>query len=48
MNYTLDVNAAGNRSGFWSQRINQEHRLVYSIEDEIVTVIVVSAKGHYE
>jgi len=33
---------------FWSRRINQEHRLVYSIKDEIVTVEVVSAKGHYD
>ena len=32
----------------WSRRINQEHRLVYSIKDEIVTVEVVSAKGHYD
>ena len=38
----------GNLSGFWSRRINHEHRLVYSIEDNIVTVTVVSAKGHYE
>ena len=38
----------GNLSGLWSRRINREHRLVYSIEDDIVTVTVVSAKGHYE
>ncbi|NBC07880.1 MAG: Txe/YoeB family addiction module toxin [Bacteroidetes bacterium] len=33
--------------GFWSRRINKKHRLVYEIEDEIVTVIVVSAYSHY-
>jgi toxin YoeB len=38
----------GNLSGFWSRRINREHLLVYSIDDDIVAVCVVSAKGHYE
>ena len=38
----------GNYAGYWSRRINHEHRLVYSIDDNIVTVTVVSAKGHYE
>jgi toxin YoeB len=34
-------------AGYWSRRINQQHRLVYSINDETVTVIVIQAKGHY-
>jgi len=38
----------GNLSGFWSRRINREHRLIYSIDDYVVTVCVVSAKGHYD
>ena len=38
----------GDLAGYWSRRINREHRLVYSIEDEIVTVTVISVKGHYE
>jgi len=38
----------GNLAGYWSRRIDHEHRLVYSIDDEIVTITVVSAKGHYE
>lgn len=38
----------GSLSGYWSRRINHEHRLIYSIDDNIVTVAVVSAKGHYE
>ncbi|MCL1946846.1 MAG: Txe/YoeB family addiction module toxin [Chitinivibrionia bacterium] len=35
------------KSGLWSRRISGEHRLVYSIEENIVKVIVISAKGHY-
>ncbi|MDR0873447.1 MAG: Txe/YoeB family addiction module toxin [Prevotellaceae bacterium] len=32
----------------WSRRISDKHRLVYRIQDEIVTVLVISAYGHYE
>ena len=35
-------------AGKWSRRINQEHRLIYTIEDRRVIVEVISAKGHYE
>ena len=38
----------GNRQGQWSRRIDKKNRLVYSINDEIVTVEVISAKGHYD
>ena len=34
-------------SGLWSRRINREHRIVYSVDEAIVTVFVVSAIGHY-
>lgn len=34
-------------AGFWSRRINQKDRLIYRVEDEIVTVFVISAMGHY-
>ncbi|TCK85069.1 Txe/YoeB family addiction module toxin [Albibacterium bauzanense] len=34
-----------NLSGFWSRRINQEHRLVYKVEDGVV--IVLQCKYHY-
>lgn len=34
-------------SGYWSRRINQKDRLVYKVEEEIVTVTFVSAMGHY-
>lgn len=33
--------------GFWSRRINQKDRLIYKVEEEIVTVFVISAMGHY-
>jgi toxin YoeB len=33
--------------GFFSRRITKKHRLVYSINDENVTVLVVTASGHY-
>ena len=34
-----------NLSGFWSRRINQEHRLVYKIDNE--TVIILQCRYHY-
>jgi len=34
-------------NGYWSRRINQEYRLVYFIDKDIVTVTVISAYGHY-
>lgn len=38
----------GDRQGQWSRRIDKKNRLVYTIKDEIVTVEVISAKGHYD
>ncbi len=34
--------------GYWSRRINQKDRMIYSVNDTTVTVEVVSAIGHYE
>jgi toxin YoeB len=34
-------------AGYWSRRIDKKNRLIYRIEEEIVTVVVVSALGHY-
>ena len=34
-------------AGLHARRINRKHRLVYSIDDEIVTVHVLSAHSHY-
>jgi toxin YoeB len=33
--------------GFWSRKINQKDRMIYSVEQEKVIVEVVSAIGHY-
>lgn len=35
-------------AGYWSRRITDKHRLVYTIDDSIVTVNVISAKDHYD
>jgi len=32
-------------SGKWSRRINQEHRIIYEVVDDLI--IVYSLKGHY-
>ena len=34
-------------SGKFSRRINHKHRLVYTIEKDIITVYVLSLWGHY-
>lgn len=36
-----------NLKGLWSRRITQKHRLIYSVNENEVKVLVVSAKGHY-
>jgi len=36
-----------NLTGLFSRRINQKHRLIYSIKEEVVTVYVLSARAHY-
>jgi toxin YoeB len=35
-------------SGFWSRRINQKDRLIYKVDENVVTVFVISAMGHYD
>lgn len=37
----------GDLEGYWSRRINKESRLIYKIEEQTVTVYVVSLSGHY-
>ncbi len=32
----------------WSRRINDEHRLVYRIKDDVVVVLILSVYGHYK
>jgi len=36
-----------NLAGFWSRRINQEHRIIYDVLDDKQTVEILSLKGHY-
>ncbi len=36
----------GNLSGYWSRRINQKDRLVYSIEEN--QIIVIACRYHYD
>jgi toxin YoeB len=35
----------GNLSGYWSRRINDEHRLVYEVTDE--DIIIHAVRDHY-
>lgn len=32
----------------WSRRIDKKNRMIYLVQDEIVTVMVVSLLGHYD
>jgi toxin YoeB len=34
-------------SGLWSRRIDEKNRIIYRIDEMIITVTVVSAMGHY-
>ncbi len=34
-------------TGFWSRRINREHRILYKIDEEKNIVYIYKMKGHY-
>lgn len=34
-------------SGYWSRRINSEHRIVYCVRDNMIEVFVLSLRFHY-
>jgi toxin YoeB len=34
-------------TGFWARKINQKNILIYKVEENIVTVFIISALGHY-
>ena len=36
----------GNLQRYWSRQINDEHRIVYSVSDDTITVV--SLHGHYD
>ena len=38
----------GDLKGAYSRRINRQHRLVYRIEEEVRTIVVLSIWTHYE
>jgi toxin YoeB len=31
----------------WSRQIDKKNRIIYQVNDEVVTVFIISAKGHY-
>jgi len=35
-----------NYSGYWSRRINLEHRIIYKVEE--TQIVIVSLYGHYQ
>ncbi len=37
----------GNLSGYWSRRINKHFRIIYTIDEELVTLEVISVRSHY-
>ncbi len=36
----------GELSGWWSKRIDQEHRLIYRVEGD--SLLIAQARGHYD
>lgn len=37
-----------NLSGLWSRRLNREHRIVYTIDQNTIVVTIISVIGHYK
>ncbi len=37
---------SGNLSGWWSRRIDEKHRIVYTVRNE--AIIIASCRDHYE
>lgn len=35
-------------AGYWSRRINSEHRIVYRIENDQIVVVIISMRFHYK
>lgn len=36
-----------NLSGYWSRRINSEHRFVYGVNDTQTELVIISCRYHY-
>ncbi len=47
-NYPAYETSVGNLSGFYSRRINIQHRLIYRIDEKNKTVHVLRMWSHYE
>ena len=35
------------QAGLWSRRIDDKHRILYKIDEEVITVFVIALWGHY-
>ena len=35
-------------AGLYARKITDKHRLLYSVDDHIITVNIISSKGHYD
>jgi len=36
-----------NLKEYWSRQINKKNRIIYQVDDQTVTVFIISANGHY-
>jgi toxin YoeB len=36
-----------NLAEFWSRQIDRKNRIIYQVNEEVVTVFIISVKGHY-
>lgn len=34
-------------SGYWSRRINSEHRIIYKVSEDVITIYILSMRYHY-
>jgi len=46
MEFLYKDEAEDDLAGKWSRRINRENRIIYSVENNIITVY--SLRGHYD
>ncbi len=35
-------------AGYWSRRINSEHRIIYKVHEDMVEIYVLSMRYHYK
>jgi len=39
---------SGDKAGHYSRRLNHKDRIVYRIHDDVIEVLILSMKGHYD